>query len=210
MPLPLVQEVFDPATHTRRGLVARLAVLNVAIALLLSALVYLVLDASRQTVASQTRAIAENLAAIAKLNIESELGRIDAVLSATADEIERLQAAGPMDEQALIDLLASRRTLLPAAEALRMSDATGRVRWGTALPNTLPGAAVATIADRPYFKQAMASTQATTLVTEPLRSQASGHWIVVLLRCGPTARSAACCMSVSPPVTSRRFSIATQ
>lgn len=182
MPLPLVQEVFDPATHTRRGLVARLAVLNVAIALLLSALVYLVLDASRQTVASQTRAIAENLAAIAKLNIESELGRIDAVLSATADEIERLQAAGPMDEQALIDLLASRRTLLPAAEALRMSDATGRVRWGTALPNTLPGAAVATIADRPYFKQAMASTQATTLVTEPLRSQASGHWIVVLLR----------------------------
>ena len=182
MPLPHVQDVFEQATNARRGLVPRLVVLNVAIALLLSALVYLVLDASRQTVASQTRAIAENLAAVAKLNIESELGRIDAVLTATADEIERMQAAGAVDDQALVDLLASRRALLPAAEALRLSDATGQVRWGTALPGAQPGALPAAIGDRPYFKRAMTSTQASTLVTEPLRSRASGHWIVVLLR----------------------------
>lgn len=178
MPLPSVTDVLQHAANRRRGLLAKLAALNIAIALLLCMLVYFVLSASRQSVTDQTQAVAENLAAIAKLNIESELGRIDAVLTATADEIERLQAAGLGDDQVLLDVLASRMPLVPGAEALRLSDAEGQVRWGNALSPTAP----ANIADRPYFKKAKSSKQASTLVTEPLRSRVSGHWIIALLR----------------------------
>lgn len=178
MLLPSVTDVLQRAASRRRGLVVKLALLNAAIALLLGALVYFVLSASRQAVADQTQAVAENLAAIAKLNIESELGRIDAVLTATADEIERLQAAGLGNDQVLSDVLASRMPLVPGAEALRLSDANGQVRWGTALAPATP----ANIADRPYFQQAKSSQQVSTLVTEPLRSRASGHWIIALLR----------------------------
>lgn len=98
MPLHFVQEDPERATRRRRRLVAQLAALNLAIAVILTALVYFVLNTSRQTVATQTQAIAENLAALAELNIESELGRIDAVLTATADEIQRMQAAGIDDD----------------------------------------------------------------------------------------------------------------
>lgn len=178
MPLTFVQEDLEHATHRRRRLVVKLAALNLAIALLLSVLVYFVLNASKQTVAAQTQAIAENLAAVAKLNIESELGRIDAVLAATADEIQRMQAAGIDDDQVLLDVLASRMPLVPGAEALRLTDAKGQVRWG----NELSPAAPANIGDRPYFQRAMSSPQASTLVTAPLRSRVSGHWIVALLR----------------------------
>ena len=178
MPLPFVQKELEHATHRRRRLVAKLAALNLAIALLLSALVYFVLNASRQTVASQTQAIAENLAAIAKLNIESELGRIDAVLTATAEDIQRMQAAGIDDDQVLLDVLASRKPLVPGAEALRLADAKGQVRWG----NELSPAAPANIGDRPFFQRAMSNPEASTLVTAPLRSRVSGHWVVALLR----------------------------
>lgn len=178
MPLPFVQEEFEHATHRRRRLVAKLAALNLAIALLLSALVYLVLNASRQTVASQTQAVAENLAAIAKLNIESELGRIDAVLTATAEDIQRMQATGTDDDQVLLDVLASRKPLMSGAEALRLADAKGQVRWGSELSPASP----ANIADRPFFQRAMSNPEASTLVTAPLRSRVSGHWVVALLR----------------------------
>lgn len=178
MPLHFVQEDPERATRRRRRLVAQLAALDLAIAVILTALVYFVLNTSRQTVATQTQAIAENLAALAELNIESELGRIDAVLTATADEIQRMQAAGIDDDQVLIDVLASRKPLMPGAEALRLTDAKGRVRWGS---EHAPGAP-ASIAERPFFQRAISSTQTSTLVTPPLRAQASGHLIVALLR----------------------------
>lgn len=178
MPSPFVQDVPQHAPNRWRGFVAKLVAFNVAIAVLLCALVYFVLSASREAVALQTRALAENLASIAKLNIESELGRIDALLTATADEIERLQAAGTDDDQVLLDVLASRMRLMPGAEALRLSDAKGHVRWGNELSSNAP----VSIADRPYFQQAMSSPHASTLVTPPLRSKISGRWIVALFR----------------------------
>jgi diguanylate cyclase (GGDEF)-like protein/PAS domain S-box-containing protein len=178
MPLPSVTDVLQHAADRRRGLLAKLAALNIAIALLLCLLVYFVLSGSRQTVTDQTQAVAENLAAIAKLNIESELGRIDAVLTATADEIERLQAAGLGNDQVLLDVLASRMPLMPGAEALRLSDAKGQVRWGNAPSPTAP----TNIADRPYFQKAKASQRVSTLATEPLQSKVSGNWIIAVLR----------------------------
>lgn len=178
MPLPIAQDVLQHAANRQRGLIVKLVALNVAIGMLLCALVYFVLSTSRQAVATQTQAIAENLAAVAKLNVESELGRIDAVLTATADEIQRMQAAGMDDDQVLLDVLASRIRLVPGAEALRLSDAKGQVRWGNALAPNAP----ANIADRPYFQQAMSSPRSSTLVTAPIRSRISGHWIVALLR----------------------------
>ena len=62
MPLPSVTDVLQQAADRRRGLLAKLAALNIAIALLLCLLVYFVLSASRQTVTNQTQAVAENLA----------------------------------------------------------------------------------------------------------------------------------------------------
>jgi len=156
---------------------AWLVVANTAIALLLGGLAWLVLGASLRAYQSQARDVSNSLASVAKLNVESEIDRIDAVAQATAAEVERLLAGGVPDA-VLNDVLSSRFQLLADIEAFRLTDEHGQVRWGTALPAGAP----AQVADRDYFQQARAAPTTRTIVAGPLQSRVSGHWVIAFVR----------------------------
>jgi diguanylate cyclase (GGDEF)-like protein/PAS domain S-box-containing protein len=166
------------ATRRRALLIARLIAFDIAIGAILAALVYVVLDASRQAASVQTKAVADNLAAVAKLNVEGELDRFGAVLNATADEIERLRSSGLANDAMLRDILSSRLRMLKGAEALRLTDSQGTVRWG----NDVAPDAPMNVQDRDYFRQAAAHPRAGTIVSRPLQSRSSGHWVIGLIR----------------------------
>ena len=127
---------------------------NLCVALLIAAIVHTVLSASKRSHAAQAAAVAEGLANIAASNIESELGRVDAVIRATAAEIERLLEAAPAGHPAVQQVLQARLGLLEGVEGLRLADAEGKVRWG----NDLPADRLLDVSDRDDFRQLKPAT----------------------------------------------------
>ena len=176
MPLTDPQVFVDRSMHRRRRMTIRLLLANVAIAALLALMVWQVLDASRRSYEQQARDVSAGLAAVAKLNVESEIGRIDAVIRATAAEVERLQQAGA-PAGVLNEVLQGRFRLLSDIEAFRLTDDRGNVRWGTALPPGMP----VQVADRDYFQQARLR-EGAAVVAGPLKSRVSGNWVIAFVR----------------------------
>jgi diguanylate cyclase (GGDEF)-like protein/PAS domain S-box-containing protein len=178
MPLTDPQAILDRNARRRRRMARWLVVSNVVIALLLTLMVWQVLSASHRSYQEQAANVSARLAAIAKLNVESEIGRIDGVIRATASELERLLEAGTgVPDGVLNAVLKSRFDLLSDIEAFRLADEQGNVRWGTALP---PGRPVQ-VADRDYFRLAQASDGAT-IVAGPVKSRVSGNWVIAFVR----------------------------
>ncbi len=148
---------------------------NLTVALVLGALVAHVLVTSHRAYAAQARDVLEGLAAVAQLNVAAEMGRVDAVLRATAGEMERLlEAPGGASDAVLNEVLHARFGLLFGIEALRAADASGQVRWGTRLPADAP----AWISDRDFFIKARDLSKPLTQVTGPLVSRVSGNWVI--------------------------------
>lgn len=157
---------------------ACVVLVNVAIAGLLATMVWQVLSASLRSYEHQARDVSTGLASVAKLNVESEIGRIDAILRSTGGEIERLLCAGSaVPDQLLNDVLQARFDLVADIEAFRLADRDGNVRWGTELAS---GTAVQ-VADRDYFQQARSQGDAT-VVAGPLQSRVSGNWVIAFVR----------------------------
>ncbi|MFG6487831.1 diguanylate cyclase domain-containing protein [Roseateles sp. BYS78W] len=178
MPLTDSRTLIERSARARRQVAVWLVLANTAIAVLLISMVWQMLSASRRSYEGQARDVATGLAAVAKLDVESEINRIDAVVQATAAEIERLLASGGASDALLNDVLLSRYRLLADIEYFRLTDERGEVRWGTALPAGAP----AQVADRDYFEQARAARVSRTLVAGPLRSRVSGNWVIAFVR----------------------------
>ena len=123
--------------------------------------------------------MADGLSAVAQLNIQSEIDRVDAIIRATTSELERLLAGAPSaSDETLNEVLRSRFDMLKGIEAIRLTDAGGLVRWGTGLPPGPPR----NVADRKYFDEASRRAEPATLVAGALVSRVSGHWIVAFMR----------------------------
>ena len=178
MPLSSPQPLVDKAARRRRRTILLMVGSNLCVALLIAAIVHTVLSASKRSHAAQAAAVAEGLANIAASNIESELGRVDAVIRATAAEVERLHEGGQEAETAIRQVLQARLGLLDGVEGLRLADAEGKVRWG----NDLPADRLLDVSDRDDFRQLKGGGTGGTIVTGPLRSRLSGHWVMVFAR----------------------------
>lgn len=177
MPLASSQVLLDRLVRRRRKFVGLMVAANAAVALLLCVLVYLVLAASKHAYEEQAKSAAEQIVSVAQLSIASELGLADAVIRATADELQRLQPGVSPD--ALINtVLASRQGLLHGVEALRATDAAALVRWGSGLPPGPP----TDVSDRIYFQQAKALQGDQSIIAGPIRSRVSGNWVVAFVR----------------------------
>ncbi|WP_158080971.1 cache domain-containing protein, partial [Pelomonas sp. KK5] len=149
---------------------------NAAVAALLAGLVWLVARTSHEAYESQARDNAEDLAAIAQANVASELRRVESLMRAAADELQALHGQGRLDDAQINRVLEARRRLLPGAEALRMADTEGRVRWG----NALPAGAPVDVSDRPYYLQVKAQAGDDSVTIGPVKSRVSGHWVIGL------------------------------
>ena len=175
MPLSDPQLFVDGVARRGRRMTAWLISANLTVGLVLGALVAHVLATSHRAYAAQARDVSEGLAAVAQLNVAAEMGRVDAVLRATAAEMERLlDAPGGVSDAMLNDVLNARYGLLFGIESLRAADASGQVRWGTRRPAGMP----AQIADRDFFIQARDLSKPLTQVTGPLVSRVSGNWVI--------------------------------
>lgn len=163
----------------KRGALMRwLLAANLVVAALLAALVWSVVTSSRESYTTRARETAESLVAIAQLNLAGEANLVDAVLRATAEELLRDRASGDSGDAAITRVLNQRKSLLTHAEALRLTDERGDVRWGDGLPTGPP----MSVADREFFQRALHHGEDRSLVSGPLRSRISGHWIVVFAR----------------------------
>lgn len=178
MPLSNAEHLEDRAARRRKRLLKQLASFNLAVAALLTALVIYVVDASRDAVVLQIQNAADSMAVTAQLSIKAELDRIDAVLSATADEVQRLTFVGMSSEVLLQEVLATRLQSLEGVDALRMADVHGKVRLGIDLLTT----AALDIGDQDYFQAAQSQAGATPVLSGPLRSSLSGRWVIKLVR----------------------------
>jgi len=167
----------DPSARNRR-LVVGLVVVNIAVGALLAVLVSLVAGINRAAYQTQARDNAVGIAAIAQANIGSELTRVDALMQAALDELERLREAGPLREADINRVLEAHRRLLPEAEGLRMTDARGQIRWGNAVPDGTP----IDISDRGYFIETRAQTSDHPVFAGPLQSRVTGHWFIGVAR----------------------------
>ncbi|OWQ45509.1 hypothetical protein CDL60_19945 [Roseateles noduli] len=175
MPLSDPQQYVDGAVRRRRRMTAWLAGANLTVALVLGALVAHVLATSHRAYEAQARDVSEGLAAVAQMNVAAELGRVDAILRATAAEMERLLAApGGTPDAVFNEVLHARFKLLHGIDAFRAADVAGVVRWGTQLP---PGAPTR-ITDRDYFIAARDLSKRSTQVSGPLVSRVSGRWVI--------------------------------
>jgi diguanylate cyclase (GGDEF)-like protein/PAS domain S-box-containing protein len=178
MPLSDPQAFVDGAAARRRNTTRWLFGVNATVALLLSALVWLVLDRSYREFQNDAQNAADGLAAAAQLSIQSEIDRIDGVLQATVSELDRLLASPkPPPDATLDDILHARFALLNDIEAFRLADAHGRVRWG----NDLPSGAPPDVSDRDYFRTLKQQSKPTTLIGGPLKSRVSGHWVITFM-----------------------------
>ncbi|HEY1396582.1 diguanylate cyclase domain-containing protein [Roseateles sp.] len=187
MPLSDPQLFVDGAARRRRRMTAWLIGADLTVALVLGALVAHVLHTSHRAYAAQARDVSEGLAAVAQLNVSAEMGHVDAILRATAGEMERLldvpdavhgaapgAVPGAAPDAVLNEVLHARFKLLHGIDAFRAADAAGVVRWGTQLPAGAP----ARITDRDYFIAARDLSKPVTQVSGPLVSRVSGRWVI--------------------------------
>jgi diguanylate cyclase (GGDEF)-like protein/PAS domain S-box-containing protein len=178
MSLANPQALVDRLSRKQKNLSMLLVGANAAIALILLALMYAVHNASKQSYEAQAQSLVEGIATIAQANVGSELNLIDAVLRATADEVQRLKPGAEATTPLIDEILRTRLKLMPGAEAFRLTDRSGVVQWGTGLP---PGAPM-NVLDRPYFKEAQLHRSEQTIVAGPVRSRVSGNWVLAFIR----------------------------
>lgn len=176
MPLSDPQDLVDRAANRRRRTGRWLVGVNLALALLLCALVTFVLDRSHREFQNDARNEAEGLASVAQLNIQIEIDRVDGVLRSTASELERLMRSGALPDATINEILRSRYELLSSIEAFRLTDADGLIRWGASETDGTGQ----DLSDRDYFHQVKAQPKPVTVIGGPLKSKVSGHWVVTL------------------------------
>lgn len=121
----MTQALVETVGMRRQRLKRWLVVANVGVALLLSALVFTVLTSAKRGFEDRALKAAEGRAAVAQLNLASELGVVDAVMRATVQDLAH-RATHDGDHDALT--LLPNRVLLLERLSERPSQA-GRPRW---------------------------------------------------------------------------------
>lgn len=151
---------------------------NLVLGAVLAGLVLAVLSSSRQVNEDQARAAAERFAAVASASLESELGVVDTALKIAVDDLQRIGFGAGATVQEINDHLAGKHRVLAGVEGFRVADDRGLVRWGNLIDSTSP----TDITNRDFFFRAKSSTSAKAVVSDPVVSRVSGHWIIVVAR----------------------------
>ena len=131
-------------------------------------------DASHRAHEARARQTAANLAQTLSLSVDAGFKLVDNTLQSTLKRLDEVQARGTSDPAAPARIAEEQRVLVPAIDALRVTDAQGLVLN----PGDRPALSMA---DRDYFRAAReAPTQA--VVSEPQRGRLIGGWGMVVAR----------------------------
>jgi len=156
----------------------RLVAINLVAAVVIAALAALSLYSSREAHRERAVAMTESVAALLARTVQNQIDEIDLVLRGAGLALDRERAGGQPDAQAMERALAARREFLPLVAGLRVTDAAGRVHWGSGPPSERP----LDVADRVYFQRLRDDPGLGLFVSEPLVGRATGEWIIVLAR----------------------------
>ncbi len=115
---------------------------------------------------SRAETTTHNLADLLNEEIIGDIEKLDVALLSAVDEVERQIASGGIKESALNIYLKRLHERLDEAMSLRVTDATGMVKYGTGVtPNTRVNAA-----DREYFTRQRDGAKAGLVIDKPLLS----------------------------------------
>jgi PAS domain S-box-containing protein len=127
----------------------------------------------------RARVEARNLSEALSRNVANSIDKIDLVLQAVTDELERqLAAAGRIDEQQMNALFVREMQRLPELEAIRVADADGTVFLGKGVNKT----ARASWADREYFVYLRAHADGGLQISKPRIGRVAQQYIVGFAR----------------------------
>ena len=166
-----------PAAAQERSLwqlVAGVIIVNlVIIAIGIQSLLY-----SHARTLDQVRNSTTNLAFLIEQNIADSARRIDLSLLNIVHILEHEQADGSIDPAEVAHVLALQSGQLPEVDAFRITDATGRLRWGKGVtPETRE-----TYADRPFFLAHQVAPGRAMVVGEPVLGKVSNIWVIPFTR----------------------------
>lgn len=136
------------------------------------------LDRSQQTTEENARQWTKNMALALEREIAGQVGKIDLALLSVTDEIERQQNQARIDEAALNEFLQRLHQRLPQADAIRITDANGLLRYGT---DRSPDRII-NLSDREHFRTLKTKPDAGLVMSKPQISRTNGKWVVVFAR----------------------------
>ena len=157
-----------------KGLLAAIVVAN----LFVIALVGAVIVRERQHAFDKVAVVAENYCRTLEQSLTGLVGRVDATLMTTADEVTRQRAEGGINREKLNAFLARQDSHIPDTRGLRVTDELGYVRYA------VTGVVIqgANLGDRPYFITVRDDPNAGLVVSEPVMGRVSDQWVVTLSR----------------------------
>jgi PAS domain S-box-containing protein len=163
----------SPATFVKR-LAAGVLLVNLFVIILAG----LSLRQSRHLYEERTAVTTQNLARVLEQYIGDSIDKIDVILLASADEIEKQIASGGIDRRALDKYLNRQSTRLTDVDGLRMANARGMILYGKGVPDGHPKS----IADRNYFIRLRDDAKAGLIISRPVVSRVIGKWVIILAR----------------------------
>ena len=156
-------------------LIAAVLVVN---ALAISLLAYQLL-VSKEQQEREVRTAAENLTRLIDHNLSESVGKIDWSLRELADHLEtELRLRGRIGDREGAALLAQRQAWLAALADFRVTDASGKVRFG---PGVQPGAKISYAEGEPFITHRNRS-DGGLIVSNPLFGRVSKVWVITLTR----------------------------
>ncbi len=148
---------------------------NVAVLAIVATSTVLALSSSYRADEARAHVDAESVVQTMALNVASTVQVVDVTLQSTLNLVEQFQDVRPLDAETLTRLAATQRRLVPALNALRITDAEGWVL------NSDPGGPRISVADRDYFRSAKADPSRLA-VSEPLQGRLNTGWGLVFAR----------------------------
>ena len=177
--MPDVNRPPAAASRATRGrafwqLVAGVVVVNLVIlAIGIQSLLY-----SHARTLDKVRESTTNLAFLIEQNVADSARRIDLALLNIVHMLEHEQEQGGIDPVEVAHVLALQSEQLPEVDAFRVTDATGRLRWGKGVTSETQE----TYADRPFFAAHQVAPGRAIVVGEPVIGRVSNIWVIPFTR----------------------------
>ncbi|CAG0977502.1 two-component system, sensor histidine kinase and response regulator [Rhodocyclaceae bacterium] len=136
------------------------------------------LHQSRQQYEMRARTQTQNIAYAIDQSVSNSIGKVDLVLQATVDELERQLAGGSVNPGAMTAFIDRQEARLPELEAIRVADASGLVILGKGLNK----AERATWSDRDYFVFLRDNPDGGLQISKPRKGRVAKKYIVGFAR----------------------------
>ena len=160
-----------------RKLRRQLLALAIGLLLLSGLLVALALGQQRALALESGHRLNESLARVVEAQVASAVHAVDQRLQLTAQGLALLEAAGASSDASVRALLRQQAAALPFVRAIWWLDAQGRV-----LHAPEPSAIGLQLADREFFQAHLNNPQTDFYLGRPVRSRATGLWLLTASR----------------------------